>query len=126
MGRLALWRMIAVPALAAPASSCGEDVCTLELRFGIYVEVRDAATGGFLTSLPRGIARDGAYADSLLAPADPNNPEALVGVGERPGTYEVHIKAAGYAAWDSTGIEVEHDGCHVETAFFTARLTPVP
>ena len=72
----------------------------------------------------RGVALDGACVDSLHAPGDPTSPAALAGAEERPGIHEVHIEAAGYAPWDTADVEVDHDGCHVETAFLTARLVP--
>ena len=125
MDRSLLCRALAASALAATVTSC-DDGCTLELRWGIAAEVRDAATGGLLASLPRGVARDGIYEDSLHAPGDPSSPAALVGAEERPGTYQVQIEALGYAPWDTAGIKVGHDGCHVETASFTARLTAAP
>jgi hypothetical protein len=120
-----LYKALAAIALAATATSC-DDGCTLELRWGISVEVRDAATGGLLTSLPHGVARDGIYEDSLQVPGDPSSRAVLVGAEERPGTYEVQIEAPGYSAWDTAGVEVGHDGCHVETASFTARLSAAP
>jgi hypothetical protein len=124
LNRSPLFRALAATGLAATVTSC-DDGCTLELRWGISAEVRDAATGGLLTSLPRGVARDGIYEDSLHAPGGPST-AVLVGAEERPGTYEVRIEAHGYAAWDTAGVEVGHDGCHVETASFTARLATAP
>ncbi len=107
-------------ALASPA--CSEPGCTLELRFGIVVEVLDASSGEFMADVTRGVARDGAYEDSLSAFHGSGSSTTLQGAEERPGIYSVHLEADGYLDWDTTGVRVPDDGCHVRTATFTARL----
>jgi hypothetical protein len=105
---------------------CSEpEGCTLELRYAIEVQVRDATTQGLLASYPYGVVRDGDYQDSLRVAGNPAPvPSALVAASERPGVYAVHIEAAGYAPWDTAGVGVPSDECHVRTASFTAWLEP--
>ena len=50
----------------------------------------------------------------------------LGGADERPGTYSVSLEADGWQPWDTAGIVVRSDGCHVQTASFTAELRPTP
>ena len=106
-------------------TGCSEPGCTLELRFAVEVEVRDAATQGLLGSYPYGVVRDGVYEDSLRAAGNPEPvPSTLVAAEERPGVYDVHLEAAGYSPWDTAGVRVTSDECHVRTARFTASLEP--
>jgi hypothetical protein len=72
----------------------------------------------------RGEVHDGSFTDSLVS----------VGQGyyeaapNRPGTYSVHLEAAGYAAWDTSGVSVLSPGrgCPLfETTQVEARLMPL-
>ena len=46
----------------------------------------------------------------------------LTGGTERPGTYDVEVRAPGYIPWLMKGVKVEYDGCHVMTAELDARM----
>jgi hypothetical protein len=101
-------------------------LCTADVLPAVAVQVRDASTDSFIAGLVRGIVTDGAFEDSLevIGSLEPSVPTTLGGADERPGTYAVHLEGAGYDAWDTAGVRVTRDDCHVRTASFTARLTP--
>ena len=114
---------------AVAVSACSDQgVCTEEARRAVDVEVLEAGTDQFIAAIARGILRDGSYEDSLQVVgsrgSDPAEETTLGGAYERVGTYEVHLVADGHAPWDTTGVEVVSDGCHVVTARLTARLEP--
>jgi len=90
-----------------------------EFRFGLSVQPIDSLTQGPLASAADIVARDGAFADSVraLAPG-----QFWATAGERPGTYQVTVRAAGYQPWVRSGIVVTSDGCHVKLVVVTARL----
>lgn len=102
--------------------------CTLNIVPGVEVVVRDALSDDFLSVPPQGVVREGTYQDSLQVlstTADvPPRVTELYGASERPGRYTVHIEAAGYRVWDTAGVNVADGDCHVQTARFTARLSP--
>jgi hypothetical protein len=50
----------------------------------------------------------------------------LAGAHERAGIYSVQLEAVGYEPWDTAGVRVTEDECHVRTARFTAALEPAP
>jgi hypothetical protein len=102
-------------------------VCTDDFRFGLNVTVVDSVTGTPPASAVL-IARDGAFVDSV-GPATPhqlvlNGPPVLLlsTAGERPGTYDLTVRAAGYRDWARAGVAVTADECHVKQVAFTARL----
>jgi hypothetical protein len=100
-------------------------VCTEEARPGLMVALADSLTGvttGFTNVAI--IAREGAYADSAVMATYPQ-PPSTGGVAlayERRGTYDVSVRADGYATWTRTGVIVTGDVCHVATVALTARL----
>jgi hypothetical protein len=94
-------------------------ICTALYAYGLTVTTLDATTGDSLTVTPTGIARDGAYSDTMQVLGN-----RLMGAGERAGTYDITVTAPGYAQWDTTGITVTADECHVRGVGVTARLTP--
>ena len=103
-----------------------ERVCTLELRSGVSVSVRDSTTGAFAASGAKLVVRDGAYADSVSLPATPGATDAmsLGGAGERPGVYSLTVTKPGYRDWVKTGVRVTKGDCHVNTVALTALLQP--
>jgi hypothetical protein len=123
---LALLASLVTTRLVSACSDPG--VCTTDILPAVAVEVRDASTDGFIAGLVRGVVTDGAFEDSLRVigslGTDPPVQTTLGGADERAGTYEVHLEAAAYEAWDTAGVRVTRDDCHVRTATFTARLAP--
>jgi hypothetical protein len=112
------------------ATACSESFfCTDESVPAVEVEVRDRATAELIPDEARGVVKDGAYQDSLQAfwrTEPPVTPISYSAAHERPGTYSARIEVAGYQPWDSSGIVVTRDECHVRTARFTAALNPAP
>lgn len=106
----------------------GDEACTSELRFGLRVTVQDSLTGAPAASGAQLIARDGSYADTVSFP--PNRPDLdalpLASAPERPGTYTVTVRKAGFLDWVRTGVRVTADECHVRPVDLTARLRPAP
>lgn len=95
--------------------------CTPEWVYGLHVEVRDAATNHAAADGALIIARDGSYVDTLDVQSD-----ALLalGAGERAGTYSLTIAKSGYQPWQSEGIQVTRDECHVTPVVIRADLLP--
>ena len=93
--------------------------CDLKLVYGLTIVVTDSTSG-----VPLGGAetlvevRDGAYVDTL----PPFIANEYAGAGERPGTYSVMVQRLGYRLWQSTGIRVREDECHVIPVRVSARL----
>ena len=102
--------------------------CTGNFVFGLVVAVQDSSTGAPAASGVQLIAQDGAWADTVGFP--PNRPDLdaqeLVSAGERPGTYTVTVRKAGFRDWQRTGVVVTADECHVHPVELTARLQPAP
>jgi hypothetical protein len=121
---------LAASLLAAALAACDDGGCTLNIVPGVVVEVRDGVTSQFLTTTPRGVARQGTFVDSLevseFTDDVPPRVATLTGADERAGIYVVQIEADGYLPWDTTGVRVTEDDCHVRTVRFTADLEPVP
>jgi hypothetical protein len=123
--------LLIVPVLlhAAACQDGLEPACLPVVRPAIEVEVRDALTGEFRADSARGIAQDGAYADSLwiVRYHGPEIvPSALGGAYERPGTYSVRVERNGYRPWDTTRVRVQADRCGAFPVRLVARLSPIP
>lgn len=98
-------------------------VCTDHLVYGIEVTVRDSTTGELLSMDPTGVLTDGPYRETM----EPVGTSTLWGAPERPGTYDIEITAQGYRTWNRQGVEVEmeRNGCHVQTVELEARMMVV-
>jgi uncharacterized lipoprotein YajG len=111
-------------------AGCDMGACTLNIVPAVEVEVRDRVTNQYLAVTPRGVAREGSYADSLRDGGQtldvPPRTIFLIGADERPGRYVVAVAADGYEPWDTAGVQAHEDDCHVRTARFTAALQPAP
>ena len=104
--------------------------CTGVIVPGIIVEIRDAADGKAIADLAAGIVQDGAFTDSLR-PAESSSSQladlySRQSAFERPGTYAVHVERAGYSSWDTAGIVVTKEVCHVSTVRLNAALSRTP
>src|SRR5262245_25348558 len=126
-----LFRRFNVPTLLAAVAGlvgCSDQqgICTTEMRRAIEVEVRDAASNEYIAGVTRGVVRDGSFVDSLRVVGeiggDPALSTILGGADERPGIYAVSLEADGWESWDTTGVVVASDACHVRTVSFTAKL----
>jgi hypothetical protein len=103
-------------------------VCTRELRFGLIVTVQDSVTGAPAAAEAQLVARDGAYADTVIGPSAATDPNALTlfAVPERPGTYELTVSKNTFVTWQRSGVVVTADECHVRPVAVTARLRHAP
>lgn len=95
-------------------------VCTDQYVYAVTVEVQDSLAGGPLGSAPTGTLTDGGYRETMESHSD----QFLYGGGERPGTYDVEVRADGYRLWRVEGVEAGHDGCHVDSIQLLARMVP--
>ena len=114
--------------LVAGACSDPSTICAADSPPAVVIEVRDRVTGDFTPPVARGVVQDGEFQDSLRLwewiEAEPIMPMSYAAAHERPGTYSAHLEVAGYESWDSSGIVVLRDECHVITQRFTAALQP--
>ena len=129
--RLGLLHPACWPLLLLLTTACSESFfCTDDIRPAVEVEVRDRVTHDFLSITPRGVVREGTFQDSLRVGGttgeNPPRVTRLLGADERTGRYVVQVEADGYQPWDTAGIRVTADECHVRTARFTAALEAVP
>ncbi|RZJ72391.1 carboxypeptidase-like regulatory domain-containing protein [Flavobacterium sp.] len=100
-----------------------DDNCTEEAVAGLNVQVKDAATGEFLSDVVI-TAQDGAYGEILeLVPA--SNPATYVGAWERTGTYVLTIQKDGYQSFISNGFQVTENVCHVNPQNLTFEISPL-
>lgn len=91
-------------------------VCTALYAYGISITVLDAG-GDSLRATPTGVLRDGSWRETMQGFGN-----RLMGAGERKGTYNVTVSAPGYASWDTSGVVVTADECHVQGVSLTASL----
>lgn len=104
------------PDSAADTTSTALRGCTADYRPGLRISAVDARTGEPVDRFS-GYVRDGAHVDSLRGPGG--------AAGERPGTYSVEVRAPGYAPWDTAGVVVTSDECHVIGKSVRAELVPL-
>lgn len=111
--------------LLLPAGGCAGITCTDVGGYAVQVEVRDAATRAPATEGAVLTVTDGAYVDSMRG--GPGGPPVLAAAPERPGTYLVEVRRAGYAPWARSGVRVERAGrCdRLDSARITALLEPL-
>lgn len=100
--------------------------CTAEYRYGLGIQVQDSVTGQFIASGARLIVRDGAFVETMQAPANRPDVDSLPipAAGERPGVYTLTVQKPGYREWRTSGVKVTADRCHVQPVRVLARLQP--
>jgi hypothetical protein len=98
--------------------------CTEEARPGLSVSVTDSLAGAAEFRDVSVIARDGEHRDSVFQSVYPGTPFGgpISLAYERAGTYDVTVRAQGYAPWGMAAVVVERDACHVVTVPLTARM----
>ena len=102
-------------------SGCENPVaCTAEFVFGLGVQVHDAEGEPVCDAIVT--ITDGDYEEVL----EESECGFYSGAGERAGTYDIRVEAAGYLTQNSTGHTVTEDECHVnpESANFTLESDP--
>jgi len=102
-------------------------VCEYWVLPAVEVEITDAATGNTLSEYAVGVVRDGAYGDSLrICGSTPAEGASRCAAYERPGTYEVEVRHAGYEVWSARGVAATKGPCHVNTVALKAQLVRAP
>jgi hypothetical protein len=118
------WYSIFIGAVACSGST--SLACTLEVRPGVAVYVKDSLTSAGVASGASLVVREGSYKDSVATPdSRPDLDDSpLFAAGERAGTYQVTVLKPGYAAWLKSNVRVTSNRCHVNTVNLTALLQP--
>jgi len=100
--------------------------CSQVYVYGISLKVQNAVTGARITDSAAVQIKDGGYVESYnyLGPADQPTSGVLSVAGERAGTYNISIRKDGFAPYDTAGIKVTRDVCHVHGVQVTANLQP--
>jgi hypothetical protein len=118
--------------LVSQIAACSDPspICTADSRPAIEVEVRDRENNQFIPVLARGVVQDGVFQDSVqlwsMTGDDPPVPVSYAAAFERRGVYTVHLQVAGYYPWDTSGIAVSRDECHVRTVNLSVALQQRP
>lgn len=128
-------RVPLIIAMVAIVGACGKTsaveapngpiACTAIAVAGVNVKVLDSLTGvplAFRDLWAR--VTDGTYKDSvLISQTSATSAPYQFGLAyERPGHYELTVRALGYKAWTKSNVTVTADICHVNPVSITARL----
>ena len=110
-----------LPLLALAACELSDPVvCPAIVPQAFHVSAQDSSGANVLPGASV-VARDGAHADSVVAPPA----VTVMGVGgDRPGTYTVTVRQAGYQLWSQSGLKVRDGACGVRTVELLAHLQP--
>lgn len=124
--------MLALLGLTLFTAACDEGAlspvaCTAQFVYGLQIEVREADGGAPAAQGAVATVTDGDYVEVAAGPVS-GFPEALVigAAGERAGTYDIEVARDGFETWDTTGVVVEEDICHVITERVPVLLTRLP
>jgi hypothetical protein len=113
-------------AAALLAAGCGEEpspvVCTAIAVAALNVTVLDASTNQPICDAEVAVT-DGGFRETLPVFPASGADCRYSGPFERPGTYEVAVRRAGYPPASQSGIRVTSDECHVIPVPVTIRLT---
>jgi len=99
--------------------------CNAVAAYALRVAVIDSASGLPPNSTPSLTVTDGAFSESHPAPnLGGGSVNEFLAAKERPGEYQVVVRAAGYADWTRSGIRAERQGqCRIlQTVQVNARL----
>lgn len=102
--------------------------CKSILIPAISLALEDAETGAAVVSDDITVVfTDGSFADTLRFSSTAENPRGATLHHDRPGTYDIEVRAAGYSLWTQNDVRVDADGdgCHAVTAEITATLEPL-
>jgi hypothetical protein len=123
-GTPALDRGVATDSIPPVAREPGVVGCSAEVRSGIEVAAVDARSGAALGDFTVVLYPEpsGAPRDSSRAPSVP--PAIWHGAPERAGRFGLRVTRAGYRPWDTAGVVVTRDVCHVRTIRLAVRLAP--
>lgn len=115
--------LFALPLVVGACDIFGSEVCTLSIEPGIRVTITDSVSGEPRAADAVGVAREGMFVDTLRPGVSQGNVMiSRQGADERPGFYEVVVRAPGYAEWVRNGVIVRAGDCHVNSVQLEARL----
>jgi hypothetical protein len=123
-------RLLPLLVIALLSTSCrlfdAQRLCTLNLVYGLSVQVKDSVTGAWAASGAKLVARADTYVDSMSFPAGRPDMDSrsLLGAAEHAGLYTVTVTKPGYRDWVKTGVRVTADECHVNQTELTALIQP--
>jgi hypothetical protein len=121
------WTQLLLLLAGSVVVGCSEPVfCTDNLVPAIELEVRDRTTAELVEVPVLGLVREGGYQDSLIPWVAGAVPLTYAAALERKGTYTVELEAAGYEAWDTAGVQVFRNECHVITEHLSVALQTAP
>lgn len=113
-----------VDSARAPGREPSVRSCSAEARPGVVVVVDDARTAaplsGYTLQLWRDVPNERSRLDSITMTAPP--PAVWAGALEQSGRFALRVSKPGYRTWDSAGIVVARDSCHVQGVTVRARL----
>jgi hypothetical protein len=109
----------------APGAGEAAVSCSADFRAGLEVTVLDARTGEPLGDYTVRVTGQrerppGAFAESARV----RTPSPWRGAGEAPGLYAVRVTRPGYVPWDSAGVRLTADVCHVIPVRLNVALVP--
>jgi hypothetical protein len=119
-------KLVMVVLAAAGAAACGDEpnpvICTAIAVSALTVTVVDAATNQPLCDAEVTVT-DGGFRETLPVFPGSGADCRYSGPFERPGTYEITVRRAGYPTAVQSGVRVTSDECHVIGVPVTIRLT---
>jgi pectin methylesterase-like acyl-CoA thioesterase len=114
--------LVGLSACSGTVSAPPNVVCTMIYVYGLNIQVQNAATGAPVTDSATVKVTDGSYVETYNVLRS----DGTIGAaGERAGTYSVSIRKNGFAPYDTAGVRVTRDVCHVTPVHVTAKLQQV-
>ncbi len=112
--------------LACSAAAPTGVACSQLYVFGIALKVQNAVTGAPVTDSASVLVTDGSYVESYgyLGPAGQPLSGMISAAGERAGTYSISIRKTGFMPYDTAGVKVTRNSCHVNPVAIIAKLQP--
>lgn len=117
--------LLIVLGIAATLPGCGiVPICTLELRYSVIVEVRDAETG---RAAARGVTGRSEHESGIITEFSASGDLRLDGDWdeELPGNHTILVRKPGHLT-DIVHADVDADRCHVDPETVEAELAPDP
>lgn len=126
-GRVFLIAALALLSWGCDEGSLGPVACTAEYVSGLVLEVRERGGGGPAAQGAVATVTDGEYVEVAAGPVSGHPDAVFIGAaGERPGTYAIQVTREGFVPWDTTGVVVEADICHVIPTHVRVELSQPP
>ena len=125
-------RVVLLSALVLLSWGCDEGsldpvACTTEYVSGLVLEVRLRGGGAPAAQGAVATVTDGDYVEVAAGPVSGHPDAVFIGAaGERPGTYDILVTREGFVPWDTTGVVVEADICHVIPTQVRVELSQPP